>query len=135
LTSDDLNFQPTNVFVLKTYKTDDARIFYENEVGGFTKLIEYSASGELDENMIGFHGSFVQNGTYNVVLDYADGGTLEEYFQTIERPSKTQDIIDIWSELFNVIKPLQTLHEIPNDNVGENHVYRGYVFTYLPQPT
>lgn len=98
--------RPANTYVLKTYNTKDADKYYANEVDAFMKL---SKKG-VDENLIKLLGSYKQGDTYNILLEYADRGTLEDFFQTTPPPSLGEEIIVFWSRLFNVIKALQRIH-------------------------
>lgn len=99
--------RPANTYVLKTYNTKDADIYYANEVDAFMKL---STKNAVDENLIKLMGSYKQGDTYNILLEYADRGTLEDFFQNTTPPSLGHDIIVFWSRLFNVIKALQRIH-------------------------
>jgi hypothetical protein len=73
-----------------------------------------------DESLIKLLGSYKQGDTYNILLEYADRGTLEDFFQTTRPPSLGEDIILFWSRLFNVIKALLRIHsaERPDDFSG-----------------
>lgn len=87
-----------------------------NEVKAFKALIP---RGALGKSIIGFHGSFIQDGSYNVLLEYADRGTLEEYLETTAPPTTGEDVYRVWGALFNVIKALNVIHGAqqvdPND--------------------
>jgi hypothetical protein len=101
------NARPANTYVLKTYNTKDADSYYANEVDAFMKL---STKKGVDENLIKLLGSYKQGDTYNILLEYADRGTLEDFFQKTNPPSLGHDILLFWSRLFNVIKALQRIH-------------------------
>jgi hypothetical protein len=60
--------------------------------------------------MIGFHGSFRHGDRYNIVLEFADKGSLERYFKITEPPAKGEDIIGFWESLFMVIAATRALH-------------------------
>ncbi|KAH0539072.1 hypothetical protein FGG08_004370 [Glutinoglossum americanum] len=104
-----------NTFVLKTYKNKDAKQYYKNEVDGFKRI---QSGGWFDPNMICFYGSYIQDDSYNVLLDYADRGTLEEHFQRSGQPP-AEHIIPFWRELFSVIKPVMRIHEVSPDGLAE----------------
>lgn len=48
-----------------------------------------------------------------------DPGTLEQYLDTTRPPTTGEDIYKFWSALFNVIKALNSIHDVqptdPND--------------------
>ena len=92
---------------------------------GFLKLND----GGPNANIIGFHGSFVRDGTYNVLLEYADRGTLEQYFDTIQPPSSRQDIIQFWGGLLKTLGALVAIHSVPpSDSAASSDasIFQGY---------
>lgn len=99
--------RPANTYVLKTYNTKDADRYYTTEVDAFMKL---STKKEAGESLIKLLGSYKQGDTYNILLEYADRGTLEDFFQTTDPPTRGKDINNFWSGLFSVIKALQRIH-------------------------
>ena len=109
-----------NTFVLKTYKTKDAEKYCRAEVDAFTKI--QSGNRHHHQCIIGFYGSFVRDGTYNILLEYANKGTLEQYFQTTAPPQSGKDILKFWRELFAVIQALYIFHNArPSDYDGEHN--------------
>ncbi|RYP32959.1 hypothetical protein DL767_004975 [Monosporascus sp. MG133] len=63
------------------------------------------------DNVITYHGSFRQNGTYNLILDYADGGSLKDLLDKQVPPSTAEDIEQFWRSLFGVLNGLQSIHQ------------------------
>ncbi len=78
-----------------------------------------------EPNMINFYGSYVLDGTFNLLLEYANKGTLEQYFQTNDPPYDAEDIIDFWRGVFNVVGALVRLHKPPPEDVGGPQVLHG----------
>lgn len=93
--------------MLKTYNTKDANIYYEHEVEAFKKL---ATKDRTDRSLIQFLGSYKQGDTHNILLEYADLGTLEDFFQNFDPPSLGEDIVLFWERLFNVVKALVRIH-------------------------
>jgi serine/threonine protein kinase len=56
------------------------------------------------------YGSYIHGDNYNIILEYADKGTLEEYFRRESPPSRGGDIIKFWEGLFQLIKGLKAIH-------------------------
>lgn len=108
--------------MLKTYRSRDAKEHYTSEVKAFKALIP---GGALGKSIIGFHGSFVQDGTYNVLLEYADRGTLEDYLHTTAPPTTGEDVYRFWGALFNVIKALNLIHAVPQVDPNDPPVLQG----------
>ncbi|KAF8848375.1 kinase-like protein [Acephala macrosclerotiorum] len=97
----------SNVYALKTYCTPDAQNDYQNEVNVLRKL-----NLNNHPHIIHFYGNFKYGNTYNVILEYADQGNLEEYFKTQPPPSLPEDIVKFWNNLFGILKALHTLHMV-----------------------
>ena len=112
-----------HTFVLKTYNTPDAEDYYRNEVNGF---LNPNVRGGFSTNIIGFHGSFIWHGTYNVLLEYADRGTLEQYFDTAQSPSSGEGITKVWRELCKLLPALAAIHGgQPSDSTAASR-FQGY---------
>ena len=109
------------VFVLKRYCTKDAENDYNTEVDAFRKM----RSPTNSVNIIGFYGSFVQEETYNVLLEFADKGTLEDYFQNTPPPSSGEDIVKLWRGLFDILNALVMIHSMPQNESEEPQVFQG----------
>ncbi|KAM3071948.1 hypothetical protein ACMFMG_008416 [Clarireedia jacksonii] len=107
----------TNTFVLKTYCGKDARTSYDKEVAAFCRLTKA-------EGIIGFYGSWKQNGRYNILLEYADVGTLETFLLHTDPPDKDSDIIDLWESVFQLLQGLLKIHHEAVPNGGQNS-FRG----------
>jgi hypothetical protein len=106
--------QYKDTFALKTYKNPDAESYYEKEVEAFRLL--RPRLGSEDPNIIHFYGSYTQNGTYNVILDFADQGNLEQYFQDVLPPTSGRDIVNFWDSLCGVLKALVHIHAVDVQN-------------------
>jgi hypothetical protein len=107
-----------NTFVLKTYFTSDAEKYYNTEVGAFRVIGQNSS-------IIGFRGSFTRGDTYNMLLEYADKGTLEDFFRTEDPPTDGEEIIQFWQALFQIIDALRRIHEVKSDGTGGPRVFQG----------
>jgi len=68
------------------------------------------SNSKHSESIIRFHGSYTHGDSYNLLLEFADKGSLEEYFQKQTPPSRGGDIIKFWNSLFQLIKALKTIH-------------------------
>jgi serine/threonine protein kinase len=98
-----MNNTNPNVFILKRYVTKDTEEHYNQEVRGFNAL-------RHPESIIGFYGSYIHGDDYNILLEFADKGSLKEYFQRETPPSRGDDIIKFWARLFELIKALKAIH-------------------------
>jgi serine/threonine protein kinase len=64
------------------------------------------------DSIIKFYGSYIHGDEFNILLEYADKGTLEEYFKNESPPGRGVDIIKFWEALFQLIKALKTIHSV-----------------------
>lgn len=86
--------------MLKRYVSKEE---YRQEVKNFS-------NSKHSESIIRFHGSYTHGNDYNILLEFADKGSLEEYFQKQTPPSRGVDIIKFWDSLFQLIKALKAIH-------------------------
>ncbi|KAF2115660.1 hypothetical protein BDV96DRAFT_492255, partial [Lophiotrema nucula] len=105
---DEAESSPTSTFVLKTCHETHST-YHHNEVHAYKALNNHG--GPLN-NIVVFHGSWISHGTYNMLLEYVDGGTLTEFLKSTEPPTRVEDIVDFWSSLLDLIKPLIRMHNL-----------------------
>lgn len=92
-----------NTFLLKRYPTKDGEHRYNQKISGFRSVRQA-------ESVIKFYGSYIHGENYNILLEFADKGSLEEYFRRESPPSRGGDIIKFWEALFQLIKGLKAIH-------------------------
>ncbi|KAL8837659.1 MAG: hypothetical protein Q9176_005576 [Flavoplaca citrina] len=100
----------SNTFALKTYRTPDAKQYFENERNAFIQL---RYGGKPPENIIAFYGSFIRGGTYNIILEYADRGTLDDYMKNTPEPKTVIEIISFWGNFLASMGGLVQIHGTP----------------------
>ena len=71
-----------SLFVIKRIFVDDQSPDDREEVMNEIKVLAQLAH----PNVVGYHGSFIEDGVLNVVMEYADGGSLFQYIQ-VQPPS------------------------------------------------
>ena len=108
--------------MVKTYRTADAKIYYETERNAFKNL---KKAGRPPPNIIGFYGSFVRGENFNIILEHADLGSLEDFMQRVQPPSSIEDTILFWDNLFNVTHGLVTIHNTKEGNAKEPQTLLG----------
>jgi serine/threonine protein kinase len=100
-----MNNPNANTFVLKSYPTKEGEGQYTEEVNGFRSI-------RHADSIIKFYGSYIHGDRSNIILEFADKGSLEEYFQSETPPSRGVDIIRFWEGLFQLIKGLKAIHSV-----------------------
>lgn len=69
-------------------------------------------------SIIRFYGSYTQVKTFNIVLEYADKGSLEKFLQENDPPIELEDVRIFWKCLMELFKALIYLH-----NLSEGGMY------------
>ncbi|KAL8868868.1 MAG: hypothetical protein Q9174_004701 [Haloplaca sp. 1 TL-2023] len=92
--STEIKSQSSNTFALKTYRqSPDAQEDFENERNAFIRL---RYGDRPPDNIIQYYGSFIRGGTYSILLEYADLGTLDNYMEKIAAPTNESEIGTFW---------------------------------------
>ncbi|KAL8859794.1 MAG: hypothetical protein Q9178_003626 [Gyalolechia marmorata] len=114
-----------NTFALKTYRTPEAKKYFENERDAFVQL---RYGGKPPANIIEYYGSFAREGNYNIILEYADRGTLDDYMKNTPEPKSIREITTFWTNFLPVIRGLVQIHgtekqasDGPNILLGWHH--------------
>jgi hypothetical protein len=115
-----------HTFALKTYRSHEAAKYYECEVAAFRGL-----NRSPNPFLIAFYGNYTQGDTYNLILEYADEGSLEQYFSKHNPPDEEEDIVNFWTSLFGIFKALASIHKAPRNSNPEAKVLNGFVFQSL----
>jgi serine/threonine protein kinase len=95
--------------VLKSYYRKRYEPLYDNEIKALTMLMNTPSP-----HVISYFGSFRQQDSYNIILEFADGGNLNEYFRDQKPPQTPADIVRFWRSLFDVLKGLDRVHQLMN---------------------
>lgn len=95
----------TNTFILKTYSSIDGNAAYKKEAAGFRGV-------RAAESILNFYGSYVHGDDYNILMEYADKGSLEDFYLKETPPGRGQEIIKFWEGLFQLIKSLKVIHSV-----------------------
>ncbi|KAL9623447.1 MAG: hypothetical protein Q9160_002340 [Pyrenula sp. 1 TL-2023] len=94
-------------YVVKEYLPGEAEEYYEAEIEGHSLT---RSSGAI----VSCYGSFRQDTprgpALSLILEYADAGTLEEYFQAKSQPSTRTNMIAFWENLQQLALALSDLH-------------------------
>lgn len=103
-------------------------MLYEAETAAFRHFKSSGAEPAIN-NIIAFFGGFVQNDTYHILLEYAEHGTLDEFFQTRPQLPSGQDLIPLWESMAKLLTAVSTIHEIPSSpelaGEADKFIFRG----------
>ena len=111
-----------NTFALKTYRTEDARKYYETESDAFKRL---RYNNRPPQNIIAFYGGFEREDTYNIILEFADGGNLDEFIKRTPPPINPNELSIFWDKFFNILHGLAVIHGEGGEEVNEPRMLLG----------
>lgn len=97
-----------NTFVLKTYRTAEAEENYKRERDAYMKL---RWAGQPSPHIIAYYGGFIHGNSYNIILEYADQGTLESFMKNTESPPTIEDTILFWDRLSDITHGIMMIHD------------------------
>ena len=76
-------------------------------------------AAEPASGLIAFYGGYEYRGTYNLVLEYADGGSLGPHFQQRSPIFSKKDVMLFWEDLFELIKCIRSIHAQQSGATGK----------------
>ncbi|KAI1765769.1 hypothetical protein GGR53DRAFT_251582 [Hypoxylon sp. FL1150] len=118
---------PSSV-ILKAYtRPSTAESLYKAEVNAFTRIYNSAPNAVIrrPENIIDYYGHFVQNNKHCLLLEDAQDGNLETYFQTVPPPKSAADMFQFWQSMFNLLDGLTLIHNLGGPNEGSTTAYLG----------
>jgi len=104
--------EPPRQYVLKTFRSHNAEINYNSERAAFSLL----RGNKPHPNIVCYYGSFRHSDTFNIILEYADRGDLEQYLQNTNPPSNAADIVNLWKGMSGLLLALLQIHGIQLDS-------------------
>lgn len=122
-----------HTYIFKEFTGAHAYNVYTKERTAFNHL---RSSQQLGKTIIGYYGSFSQDETHILILEYADRGTLDEFLQALDPPSQGPEVMKLWKSLLAVQHALYYIHDIPTATSNLTHetkefsALRGYVNPY-----
>ncbi|KAL6716241.1 hypothetical protein ACLMJK_005807 [Lecanora helva] len=111
-------------FVLKRYRgrrgSSEAERNFLIERNAFERL---QSGHKMPPSIVRYHGSFVHDEIYYMILSHADLGNLSEFMQRELPPSSGEEIINLWDTLFKLLMGLQAIHKYQE---SDEHVTLGW---------
>lgn len=112
------SFQP-NTYALKVFRGSNAEIPYLKEYRAFKRIRDAQA------DIVGFLGAFRHGSSYNIILEYADGGDLENHFKSVIPPPTQVERRKVWNNLQRLLYAVIELQG--HDRTGmEARCHRGF---------
>lgn len=110
--------------MLKTYRGRDAKEQHDAERAAFLRL-RYNQEPPLF--VIAYYGSFYDHDTYNIILEYADRGNLNDFMKSTPEPRNREDMIDYWDRFCRITHGLAHIHGLEGSETLGKSVLLGYV--------
>ena len=84
-------------------------------------------AGKPSPHIIAYYGGFIHGNSYNIILEYADQGTLETFMRKTKSPASAEHSLLLWDRLFDITHGIMTIHgEIGNES-SASQILSGYV--------
>ncbi|KAF2444639.1 kinase-like protein [Karstenula rhodostoma CBS 690.94] len=119
LTEGDEHGKPTtNIFALKTCNARGIEA-YNVEVDAYRILSDQT---DIRAHILHFYGSWSQCETYNMLFEYVSGGTLTQFMKNTKPPTQRELILQFWTSMLDVIKPLARIHALSVTDDGHRYL-------------
>ncbi|KAK5074750.1 hypothetical protein LTR64_000955 [Lithohypha guttulata] len=97
-------------YLFKEFRGTSSKASYDEELSVFLHLQKHSQL--LGRTVVGFYGSFVHKDTFIMILEDADLGTLEDFFNNTGPPGNGEDVTRLWEDLLGLHEALHVIHNI-----------------------
>lgn len=85
--------------------------------------------GKPSPHIVAYYGGFIHGNSYNIILEYADQGTLETFMRNTKSPSSPEETILFWDRLFDVTHGIMTIHGKIGKESSASQILKGYVLS------
>ena len=93
---------------MKSFFQREADLYFVSEVSAFQSA---NQEDKLVPQLVDFHKAFKQNDSCHIILQHANLGTLEDVFQTMEPPRSGQQILNLWTRIFELTQTVESIHD------------------------
>jgi serine/threonine protein kinase len=104
--------------ILKTYTSSHAKKDRQTEEEALRHQHLRSCPAVVD-----FHGSFEHGETHYIVLEYADKGSLQNFFATEQPPTKAKEVLAFWERFFELCRALMFVHDTQTPRKSQENMY------------
>lgn len=77
-----------------------------NEVRAYQELGQHQ---KIAPNIVRYYGSWRQDKTHNILLEFVEGGTLEKLLNT-DSQIVEGDLVEFWDRLLEIFDPICKIH-------------------------
>ncbi|KAK4178481.1 kinase-like domain-containing protein [Triangularia setosa] len=90
----------------------EAEETFTNEGVAYMALENFSEQAHASKYFLEYYGSFKQNGWGYVLLEYADQGSLHEFYSQNHTPHDLSEVYDLWEAMLKLLDGLTLLHHL-----------------------
>ncbi|KAK4664862.1 uncharacterized protein QC763_508300 [Podospora pseudopauciseta] len=94
--------------------TREAEETFSNELVAYIGLKNNSLQEDASRYFLRYYGSFRQGGWGYVLLEYADKGSLTEFYARNNMPYYPWQVYNVWKAMLNLLRGLELLHHFNN---------------------
>ncbi|KAM0204923.1 hypothetical protein ACHAPQ_003775 [Fusarium lateritium] len=108
----DTSWSPTGVVVFKEYRKEVFRRSWTQEFNVFVSI-------DSCEHIVQYLGSFEQNNRRFIILEYASGGSLLQFFNQDVRPNTPEQRMHYWRGLMGLTKAINKIQNLGGGPHGQ----------------
>lgn len=106
--------------VLKEFDSSEIEYSFKNEVDSYISLENKVPLHIYKQQFLKYYGSFKKGDKAFIMLEYADQGSLSDFFEQNQLPLERTELRDLWSSLINLFIGLQYIHGLEQDPGNSN---------------
>jgi hypothetical protein len=95
-----------NAYVIKAFSGAAGESSFNGEVYAYRKV---QGAGRPITSMTRFYGSYKHQDEYNIILEHADIGTLEDFMRR-GPPRRVEEVNSLWRRLFELSQAVDRVH-------------------------
>ncbi|KAK3942690.1 hypothetical protein QBC46DRAFT_425116 [Diplogelasinospora grovesii] len=114
---------PEDTIVVKEsiHNNKESIFTFENEINAYVAFVNRDRD-TASQCFLQYHGSFRQNGRGFILLEYANQGSLDDFFSRNDIPCQRSHHYELWRELRNLVAGLRFFHNLEK---SERKLLRG----------
>ncbi|KAK0673583.1 hypothetical protein QBC41DRAFT_311103 [Cercophora samala] len=99
----------------------DAEETFTNELNVYGALCNRPERAKFQDHFLKYYGSFRQGSWGYLLLEYADEGSLEQFYTKNNTPHDSSEMHDLWVAMFSLLDGLSILHYL-DKNITNSHM-------------
>jgi serine/threonine protein kinase len=103
---------------------------FNNEVDVYSSL---NGAETGYEHVVKYFGSFTQQGKSTIILEWANDGDLQSFFNSVDRPYRQLDRREFWASFFRLLMGLHATHNLnaTQEPPKKQWLLKGFVMLHI----